>query len=74
MTKYSVRKYPDFEMQFPFKETGKTNIVTSYTTFTEQAKHKPSSGCKVIGTDIAVEGPKKKPIMVYRVFERCKKR
>jgi len=73
MVKLSVRQYPEREMNFPFKPTGKTRVVTSYTTFEEMAAHDTPSGCKFIGTDTTGEGPKNKPILVWRVFERCKK-
>ena len=73
MVRFSIRKYPDRKMEFPFKPTGKTRIVTSYTTYKEQIAHKTPKRCKYLGIDMSVEGPKKKPIIVYRVFEVCKR-
>ena len=70
MSKYSVRKYPETELKGgSIKNTGKTRIVTSYTTWKESTAHKTPSGAKFLGTDVSVEGPKNKPVIVYRVFE-----
>jgi hypothetical protein len=72
IVKKSVRKYPETELDGPFIiNTGRTRIVTSYTTFEEMSKHKDTARCKYLGSDMATEGPVKSPYLVYRTFEVC---
>jgi len=74
MARFSVDRYPERESKFPFEKTGRTKVVTSYTTYEEQVAHKTAKGCEFLGFDMAVEGPKDKPIIVYRAFEVCKRK
>jgi hypothetical protein len=72
MAKIKVHKYPETELDGSFiVNTGRTRIVTSYTTFEEMSKHKDTPGCKYLGSDMAAEGPVKSPYLVYRTFEVC---
>ena len=74
MVKYGTRKYPETKLDgHSVKNTGRTIVVTSYTTWKEMADHNHSRGSTFIGTDSSVEGPKSKPIITYRVFEVLEK-
>jgi hypothetical protein len=75
MVKYETKRTQETVLDGPFiKNTGRTRIVTSYTTFNEMASHKKTPNTEFLGTDTSYAGtPPNRPIIVYRVFEVTKK-